>query len=82
MFKRLAKLSIFLALTALAWLIFGIVSGEEIQPYRLVLLLAVIFFYIIISKRGKDDQEHDLVLPSTRRQRKAHKSWINRIDQD
>lgn len=81
MFKRLAKFSIFLALAALIWLIVGAVSGEKMQPYRLIILLGVLFFYVVIQKRVRHSPDQDIA-PSIRRQNKEHKSWVNRIDRD
>lgn len=82
MFKRLARLTIILALAALVWLILGAGSGKQVQPYQVIILLGILFFYIIISKRAKGSTDEDHILPSTRRQRKGHRSWIHRIDQD
>jgi hypothetical protein len=82
MFKRLARITIILALAAIVWLLLSTGSDKQVQPYQLIILLGVLFFYVILSKRSKRTPDEDPILPSTRRQRKGHRSWIQRIDQD
>jgi L-asparagine transporter-like permease len=82
MFKRLANLLILIALAAVVWLLIGTVSGEQLHPYRLLLVLAIIFFYVILRKKANNSGENNEIPPSVRRQKRGHKSWIDRVDRD
>ena len=82
MFKRLAQITILIAFATLVWLILSVGSGKQVQPFQLLILLGALFFYLIISKRAKNSSDEERSQPSIGRQRKGHRSWIRRIDQD
>ncbi len=82
MFKRLAQITILIAFAALVWLILSVGSGKQVQPFQLLILLGALFSISSSQNELKLQDDEERSQPSIRRQRKGHRSWIRRIDQD
>ena len=81
MIRKAGSLLMWIGWISLGWLIFSLVSDKPASPVAIIGVFALGLGYVLTRRRStRVDQANASILPSQRRQRKEHKSWITKID--
>ena len=77
MLRLLGRLLMIAGTVSLVWLAYGLLSGEPIPSYVIIVVLLFILG-ALFKDRGPELSNQGITPPSQRKSRDKHQSWISR----